>query len=96
MPKRVVGATIASEMSRYYFDLRDDARFVPDTAGMEFRDFDHAALEAVKSLMEYALEVVPGGPDGREIVMVMKDENRRALLTAVLTFELVKTEVPPA
>ena len=96
MPKRVVGATIASEMSRYYFDLRDDARFVPDPAGMEFRDFDHAALEAVKSLMEYALEVVPGGPDGREIVMVMKDENRRALLTAVLTFELVKTEVPPA
>jgi hypothetical protein len=43
------GSDTLVEMSRYYFDFRDNGHSVPDAAGTEFVSFEEAKAEACKA-----------------------------------------------
>ena len=48
-------------MPRFYFDVREGARFVPDDEGMEFPDLDAAEREAAVSAASIGRDLLPKG-----------------------------------
>ena len=47
-------------MPRYYFDTRDDEKFIPDEVGIVFSGIEAARDEAARGLAEMARDVLPG------------------------------------
>ena len=76
-------------MPRYYFDVRDGDRFVPDEVGLVFPDIATARDQATRALAEMARDLLPGTVR-REVAIEVKDESRALLLCAGLSFELRK------
>ena len=48
-------------MPRFYFDIREGVRFVPDDEGLEFPDLDTAEREAATTAAEIGRELLPKG-----------------------------------
>ena len=76
-------------MPRYFFDMQDGDRFVPDEVGVVFPDIESARDQATRTLAEIARDTFPG-TFRREIAVEVKDDARAPLLHARLTFELRK------
>src|SRR3954471_2044329 len=45
-------------MARYFFDVRDDDRVIPDAEGLEFSDLGAVRAEAATALAEMARDVL--------------------------------------
>lgn len=67
-------------MPRYYFDTRDDDKFICDDEGVELPDVRAAAKEAARSLAELALEVLPSSTS-RCLGVDVRDDQREVLTT---------------
>lgn len=76
-------------MPRYYFDMQEGDRVVPDEVGVVFPDIESARDQATRALAEIARDTFPGALR-REIAIDVKDDTRAPLLRARLTFELRK------
>jgi hypothetical protein len=50
---------------RFYFDVREGMRFVPDTVGLEFDNLDAAERAAAETAAEIGRELLPKGDGGR-------------------------------
>jgi hypothetical protein len=74
-------------MPHYYFDTRDDDKFICDDVGIELPDVQAAATVAATSLAELALEVLPRST-ARTIGVDVRDEHRE-ILTTELTYKAV-------
>ena len=72
-------------MPHYYFDTRDDDKFVCDDVGVELPDLSAATIVAARSLAELALEVLPGSM-ARCIGVDVRDDQQREVLTTELTY----------
>ena len=48
-------------MPRFYFDVREGARFLPDDEGVEFPDFDAAEREAAEAAASIGRDLLPRG-----------------------------------
>lgn len=72
-------------MPHYYFDTRDDDKFVCDDVGVELPDLKAATIVAAKSLAELALEVLPGSM-ARCLGVDVRDDQQREVLTTELTY----------
>src|SRR5438105_361722 len=47
-------------MPRYYFDSRDNEKFVRDDGGVEFASFEQVKFAASQAMADFAKDVLPG------------------------------------
>ncbi len=81
-------------MSRYYFDIREGTRFVPDEVGLEFDSLDAAERAAAETAAEIGRELLPKG-DVREITVEVRNEHRQRVLTITVSVQIERVEPPP-
>jgi hypothetical protein len=81
-------------MSRYYFDVREGATFVPDEVGLEFDSLDAAEHEAACTAAEIGRDRLPKG-DIREITVEVRNEYGQRVLTATVSLEIHRVDPEP-
>jgi hypothetical protein len=81
-------------MSRYYFDIREGTRFVPDEVGLEFDSLDAAERAAAETGAEIGRELLPKG-DAREVTVEVRNEHRQRVLTVTASLEIHRVDPAP-
>jgi hypothetical protein len=81
-------------MPRFYFDVREGGRFVPDDEGVEFVSLDAAEHEAACAAAEIGRDRLPKG-DAREVTIEVRNEHRQRVLTVKVSMEIDRVEPPP-
>jgi hypothetical protein len=74
-------------LPRFYFDVREGARFTPDDEGLEFTSMDVAEHQAACAAAEIGRERLPKG-DGREVTVEVKNEHHQRVLTIKVSMEV--------
>ena len=75
-------------MPQYFFDTRDDEKFISDDIGVELPDVQAATKVAARSLAELALDVLPGTTT-RRLGVDVRDDQKRDVLSTELTYKAV-------
>lgn len=70
-------------MTRYYFDIRDNAGLNADEEGIEFATQREAELEAAQSLADLAKELA-SLDDRRDVSIEVRIGNRRVFQAALI------------
>ena len=84
-------------MPRYYFDVREGSRFVPDEEGLEFPDLDAAEMEAAETAAGIGRDLLPQR-DAREVTIEVRNEHSQRVLTVAVSMRVervVPAPVPP-
>ena len=81
-------------MPRFYFDVREGARFLPDDEGLEFPDFDAAEREAAEAAASIGRDLLPRG-DAREVTIEVRNEHRQRVLTVTVSMHLERVHPSP-
>ena len=81
-------------MPRFYFDVREGARFIPDEEGVEFDSLDVAEYEAARAAAEMGRDRLPKG-DAREVTVELKNEHRQRVLTVTVSMETHRVDPAP-
>lgn len=81
-------------MPRFYFDVREGARFIPDEEGIEFPDLDAAEQEAAESAASIGRDLLPNG-DAREVIVEVKNEHRQRVITVTVSMHLDRVSPSP-
>ena len=79
---------------RFYFDVRDGAKFTPDDEGLECASLDTAERMAAETAAEIGRELLPKG-DAREITVEVRNEHRQRVLTATASLEIHQVDPEP-
>jgi hypothetical protein len=79
---------------RFYFDIREGARFIPDETGLEFDSLDAAEREAASAAAEIGRDRLPKG-DARDITVELKNEHRQRVLTVTISMEIHRVDPEP-
>jgi hypothetical protein len=79
---------------RFYFDVREGAKSVPDEEGLEFDSLDAAERESAESAAEIRLDRLPEG-DAREVTVEVKNEHRKRVLTVTVSIEFHRVDPEP-
>jgi hypothetical protein len=74
-------------MPRFYFDVHEGARFIPDDEGLELANLDRAEREAAKAAAEIGRDRLPSG-DAREITIEVRNEHRQRVLTITVSMHV--------
>ena len=74
-------------MPIYFFDTRDNDRFIQDDTGLEFPNLATVRDQAALSLAELARDVLPGSE--RRVLSVEVRDERQPILVATLIFEAI-------
>ncbi|WP_425265693.1 DUF6894 family protein [Terrihabitans rhizophilus] len=83
-------------MPKFYFDVRDGSRFIPDEEGSNLADLAAAEREAAVAAAEIGRERLPQGELRTIVVEVRNHHGQRVLTaTAALTVERVVPEPGP-
>jgi hypothetical protein len=77
-------------MPRYYFDEYDGDTVTQDDEGLELDGIEAARAEARKALPDIARDVLPEDGDRRTMVVKVRDEAGKVVITATLTM-LIET-----
>lgn len=75
-------------MARYYFDTRDNEKFIADDIGVEISSLDHVKTTASAAMADFAKDVLPGSVLRRLAIEVRDDFG--PILTVLLTFEVAQ------
>ncbi|MCB8822802.1 DUF6894 family protein [Microvirga rosea] len=81
-------------MPRYYFNVREGARFVPDEEGLELDGLDAAEYEAACAAAEIGRDRLPRG-DTREVTVEVKNEYRQRVLTITVSMAIDRVDPAP-
>ena len=81
-------------MPHYFFDTRDDEKFISDDIGVELPDVQAATKVAARSLAELALDVLPGST-ARCLGVDVRDDQKRDVLSTELTYKAVFRTATP-
>jgi hypothetical protein len=81
-------------MPRFYFDVREGTRFVPDAVGPVYDNLDAAEHAAAETAAEIGRELLPKG-DAREITVEVRNEHRQRVLTATASLEIHLVDPAP-
>ena len=81
-------------MPRFYFDVHEGARFIPDDEGLELANLDRAEREAAKAAAEIGRDRLPSG-DAREITIEVRNEHRQRVLTITVSMHVERVFPPP-
>jgi hypothetical protein len=79
---------------RFYFDIRDGARFVPDEEGLEFHSLDKAEHEAACTAAEIGRDRLPTS-DSRAITIEVRNEHHQRVLTITVSMNVDRVEPSP-
>jgi hypothetical protein len=79
---------------RFYFDIREGARFIPDETGLEFDSLDAAERGAASAAAEIGRDQLPKG-DARDITVELKNEHRQRVLTVTISMEIHRVDPEP-
>ncbi|MBQ0822847.1 hypothetical protein KBI52_21910 [Microvirga sp. HBU67558] len=85
-------------MPRFYFDVRDGAKFTPDDAGVELDSLEAAQRVAAEAGAEAAAEI---GRDrlvhdnAQDVRVEVRNEHRQRVLTVTVSLEIHRVEPPP-
>jgi hypothetical protein len=71
----------------YFFDSRDNDRFIEDDVGLDYPNLEAVKVEAAPALAEFARDVIPGSLR-RKLAIEVRDE-QGPVLAAMMTFEAV-------
>ena len=77
-------------MPRFYFDVREDGKVIPDEEGLELESLDVAEHKAAVSAAEIGRSQLPHGKV-REITVEVKDEDGFVLITATVSLAVRRT-----
>jgi hypothetical protein len=81
-------------MPRFYFDVREGARFAPDDEGLEFASLEAAEHEAACAAAEIGRDRLPKG-DAREVTVEVKNEHHQRVLTITVSMEIDRVDPAP-
>jgi hypothetical protein len=81
-------------MPRFYFDVREGTRFVPDEVGLNYDNLDAAERAAAETAAEIGRELLPKG-DAREITVEVRNEHRQRVLTVTDSLEIHRVDPEP-
>ena len=81
-------------MPRFYFDVREGARFAPDDDGLEFPDLDAAEREAAQAAASIGHGLLPKG-DPREVTVEVCNEHRQRVLTVTVSMHIERVHPSP-
>lgn len=81
-------------MPRYYFDVREGAKFTPDDIGLEFASLDAAEYEAACTAAEIGRDRLPKG-DTREVTVEVRNEHHQRVLTIRVSLETIRVDPGP-
>jgi hypothetical protein len=81
-------------MPRFYFDVRDGAKFTPDEDGLEFESLDKAEHEAACTAAEIGRDALPKG-DVREIIVEVRNEHHQRVITVTVSMTTQRVEPEP-
>jgi len=84
-------------MPRFYFDIREGAKFIADPDGLAFPDLDAAEREAAETAGSISRDVLPRG-DARDVTIEVRNEHSQRVLTIRVTMDVervVPSPVPP-
>jgi hypothetical protein len=76
---------------RFYFDVREGAKLVPDEEGLEFDSLDAAEREAAESAAEIGRDRLPTS-DAREVTVEVRNEHRQRVLTVTVSLKLHRVD----
>jgi hypothetical protein len=79
---------------RFFFDVREGVRFIPDDEGLEFANLDQAEREAATAVAEIGRDRLPCG-EAREITIEVRDEHRQRVLTITVSMHVERVFPPP-
>ncbi|MGQ7794645.1 DUF6894 family protein [Faunimonas sp. B44] len=82
-------------MPRFFFDIREGARFVKGEEGLEFPNLDSAEREAAESAASIGRDLLPKG-DAREVTVEVSNERRQRVLTVSVSMRLDRVHPYPA
>jgi hypothetical protein len=74
-------------VARYFFDWRDNDSFDEDVEGMELPDLEAAKIEASRSLLEHAHDILPSF-ERQSLSIEVRDEHGKPLLSIILVLEI--------
>ena len=81
-------------MPRFYFDVREGEKFIPDEDGLEFDSLDAAEHEAARAAAEIGRDRLPKG-DVREVTVEIRNEHRQRVLTVTVSMEIHRVDPAP-
>ena len=81
-------------MPRFYFDVREGAKFVPDEEGLEFDSLDAAEREAAESAAEIGRDQLPNG-NAREVMVEVRNEHHQRMLTVTVSLKIDRLDPQP-
>ena len=81
-------------MPRFYFDVREGAKFTPDNGGLEFDSLDGAERAAAELAAEIGRDRLPKG-EARAVTVELRNEDRQRVLTVRVLMEIDRVEPPP-
>jgi hypothetical protein len=80
-------------VARYYFDIQNGARVVPDDEGAEFDSLDAAVQSAARSAAEIGTGRLAKG-DTSDVVIQVRDEGGQRVCTVTASMK-IDWHVPP-
>ena len=82
-------------MPRFYFDVREGARFIPDEEGLELDSLDAAEVAAAEGAAEIGRDRLPKG-DTRDVTVEVRNEHGQRVLTVTVSMEIDRVDPSPA
>jgi hypothetical protein len=85
-------------MPRFYFDVRDGAKFTPDDAGAELDSLETAQRVAAEAAAETAAAIGQDRllqNDAQDVRIEVRNEHRQRILTVTVSLEIHWVETPP-
>ena len=81
-------------MPRYYFDVREGPRLIPDLEGLEFDDLDAAEREAAEAAAAMGRDPLPKS-GAREVTVEVRDEHGQRVRTVTVSMHVDRGAPPP-
>jgi hypothetical protein len=82
-------------LPRFYFDIREGARFSPDDEGLDYPDLDTAERMAAESAASIARDELPGS-DARDVTVEVRNEHKQRIITVTVTMKTERVSPEPA
>jgi hypothetical protein len=76
---------------RYYFDIREGPRFVPDAGGEELADLEAAKCHGARLASEITHDL-PLRPAGHVIIIEVCDEHKQRVLTMTVSLAIEQAD----
>ena len=81
-------------MPRFYFDIREGARFEPDDEGLVYRDLDTAERMAAETAASIARDLLPRS-DVRDVTVEVRNEHKQRVITVNVTTKTERVHPEP-